>query len=265
MLLRSVLAAGLVGGLVLALGSPAEAAKKRPYVVTVSAIASKADVGQTLTFSGKVTGRLAAKKSVRLQRRVGTGAWVNAASTRTTRKGTYTLRTKVATAGTQSFRVYAPPSRKARAGVSVARSIVGWRWLYFAQQSVQITSYGNDSSNWIYSGTFATADGLRHPNSYRLNLNPGNSVGINALPDGCDRLAATISTPASSGPVRLVVNAVSPAQDLVLSAGANQLLNLPLNPAYYEAGLWLRATGPIAEPVVAEPRMHCSVNALKSY
>lgn len=150
-------------------------------------------------------------------------------------------------------------------GVSVARSIVGWRWLYFAQQSVQITSYGNDSSNWIYSGTFATADGLRHPNSYRLNLNPGNSVGINALPDGCDRLAATISTPASSGPVRLVVNAVSPAQDLVLSAGANQLLNLPLNPAYYEAGLWLRATGPIAEPVVAEPRMHCSVNALKSY
>lgn len=143
--------------------------------------------------------------------------------------------------------------------------MVGWRWLYYTQQSTQVQSYGDGSNNWIATGTFATADGVRHPNSYELLINPGNAVTLSARSDGCDRLAATISTSSGSGPVEFRAYSVSPAQSQVLSAGANQLLNLPLNAAYTEAELSFYVPGSFARVVAAEPRLHCSVNTLKAY
>lgn len=107
----------------------AHAAKKPTYKVTISTSATVADVGQTITVKGKVTGPKAAKKRILVQQRVGTSAWKTVRKVRTTAKRRYATTIKVRTAGAQQLRVVAPKNKKARKGTSKVRAFTGWRWI----------------------------------------------------------------------------------------------------------------------------------------
>jgi len=118
-------AVGLVAWLVPTGAQAAPAAHR----VSISASAAKADVGQSVRVSGKVTGARAGRTKVLVQHRVGSGAWRTVARPRTTKGGRYTASVRVTTAGAQSLRVVAPRSKTRAAGTSAVRRLTGWRWI----------------------------------------------------------------------------------------------------------------------------------------
>lgn len=255
-------AVSLVIGLVVALMPTAAEAAKPRYVVSTAVSAARADVGTPVRITGTVAGAKAARKKVYLQRRIGSGRWVTVGSTRTSRSRGYAFRHVVGTAGAQSFRVYAPRSSKRTAGVSAARTLTGWRWLYLTQQPTTIQSFGNTSSNWVTTGTFPGPGGRAVPASYRMQINPKNSVGITASQLGCDRFRATISTLPSVHPMRFTSFAADPAQDVTLNGGTNHVLDVGLDRRYPVIDLTFAAPIGYTDVTLGSPRLHCSVNSL---
>lgn len=134
------LAAATAVGLIASLAPTvaADAAAKPTYKVSISTSATKADVGQTIKVSGKVSGPQAAKKRLAVQVRVGKGAWRTVRKVRTTKNRRYSTKVTVTTAGSQTIRVVAPGSKRARAGTSSTRGFVGWRWLDLTKQGFTV-------------------------------------------------------------------------------------------------------------------------------
>jgi hypothetical protein len=197
-----------------ALAAPAEAAS---FGVSLTLSRTKADVGKTLTASGKVTGSKAGKKLLTVQRRVGTGAWRKVGTTRTTSKGAFSYAYRVRSTGAQSLRVVAPATGSTKLGVSPARAFTGFTWvdLYDAPyQSGGDAVVRGPVTGWTVEG--------RKPPAHTLGLTSDAYVYWNvdsrcdawrtdvAVPDGNPgssftvKLSAwqtTVLTPTSEAPV----------------------------------------------------------------
>ena len=128
MRIRTLSVGAAIGLVVWLVPAPAHAAPAT-YRVSIAVSAAKADVGQSLKVTGKVTGPRAGRKQVHVQQRIGMGAWRTVKKVRTTASGRYSSAVKVTTAGAQSLRVVAPKSKVRRAGTSAARQVMGWRWI----------------------------------------------------------------------------------------------------------------------------------------
>ncbi|MBO9522420.1 MAG: hypothetical protein J7518_12855 [Nocardioidaceae bacterium] len=109
---------------VLLIVAPAEAAVR--YTVSVAASASRADVGQSVVLRGGVSPNAKGQR-VLVQRRVGV-SWVTVARPVLSRKSRYAASVRIATGGTNLFRVLKTRSNGHLAGVSKAVAITGWRW-----------------------------------------------------------------------------------------------------------------------------------------
>jgi hypothetical protein len=146
--LAAVLTLGLAGGGLAPASSASPApARKAAYVVTLQALPAKAQAGQRLTLAGKVKGPDSARKPVLIQRRQGAGAWVTAATARTTKRGTFSVKVPLVTGGTTSFRAVKPRSRKRAQGTSAVRSLAVYQWLDMVDQpafTLGMMVVGND-------------------------------------------------------------------------------------------------------------------------
>ncbi|WP_193606759.1 hypothetical protein [Nocardioides lijunqiniae] len=147
-LAAGVVTLGLAAGLApSASGAPAPARKAKPYVVTLKTLPAKAQVGQRLALAGQVSGPDSARKPVVIQRRQGAGGWVTAARTRTTRRGTFSVRVPLVTGGTTSFRAVKARSTKRSQGASAVRSLAVYQWLDMVDQpafAMGMMTVGND-------------------------------------------------------------------------------------------------------------------------
>lgn len=169
-----------------ALAAPAEAAS---YGVSLTLSRTKADVGKTLTASGKVTGSKAAKKLLTVQRRVGTGSWRKVGTVRTTSKGAFSYAYRVRATGAQSLRVVAPATGSTKLGVSAARAFTGFTWVDLYDAPYQ------SGGNAVVRGPVAgwTVEG-RTPPAHTLGIGSDAYVYWN-LDGRCDAWRADVAVP----------------------------------------------------------------------
>ena len=124
--------------------APAEAAA---YGVTLTASTVKADVNTTFKLSGKVTGSGAGRKSIIVQRKIGSAAWKNYSTITTRQTGTYSKAFTMASVGAKSFRVLVPKSGKLTTGTSNTVEVTGYTWLALVNQPLQ--HYGTGAFNVV--------------------------------------------------------------------------------------------------------------------
>ena len=113
--------------------APAQAAS---YAVTLTTSKQKVDVGRKFTLSGKVTGKSASAKTLRIQRKVGSGAWSTLTTVKTTSKGSYSRAVTARSTGATAYRVVAPKAGSTAQGTSPSVTVTGYTWLYLADQPV---------------------------------------------------------------------------------------------------------------------------------
>jgi len=119
----ALLALAVAGGLVL-VAFPADAATR--YAVTLASSATRADVGQRVTLTGKVTPSAKGQR-VKVQWSSGTG-WTTIARPRLNRHSHYRVNVTVSSPGDNHYRVVKPKSPGRKKGVSPSVTVVGWRW-----------------------------------------------------------------------------------------------------------------------------------------
>lgn len=229
----------------------AEAASKPTYKVSISTSKAKADVGQTIKVSGKVTGPKAAKKLLTVQVKAGSGTWKNVKKVRTTAKRGYATNVKVSTAGKQSVRVVAPKSKKAKQGVSKARGFVGWRWLDLTVQrkttegSVKIGAAKIAGTS--YAKAITIADGRI---VFTINDSCDTFKGAAGVKDGVDSdatLTTFVSTPGWGDGTPHTLTANASAKNIRYGV---------------KDGHWFGMIAEGSAVTVVNPTVHCSVNRL---
>jgi hypothetical protein len=231
----------------------AEAAAKPTYKVSVVTSKAKADVGQTIKVSGKVTGPLSSKKRLTVQVRAGSGTWKTVKKVSTTRKSRYSTQVKVTSAGKQSVRVVAPRSKKARQGVSKARGFVGWRWLDLTVQPQAVNGSAKVGPVTIAGKNYAKAITLTDARiMFTINDSCDTFQGAAGVKDGVDTnatLTTFVSTPGWGDGTDHAVTAGAPVTKVSQTV---------------KDGYWF---GMIAEGGVVtavNPTIHCTVNRLSS-
>jgi hypothetical protein len=122
--ITAVLLAPTVVGVLVLVALPADAATR--YVVTISSSAARADVGQSVTLTGKVTPKAKGQR-VKVQRLSSTG-WTTVARPRLNRHSRYRATVTVSGPGDNRYRVVKPRSDGHKKGISPVVTIVGWRW-----------------------------------------------------------------------------------------------------------------------------------------
>jgi len=242
--------------------APAGAAQAAPasYRVSIALSATKADVGQTVTVSGRVTGPRAARKALLVQHRVGTGAWRTVKKVRTTASARYSAAVRISTAGAQSLRVVAPRSSVRRAGASAARGLTGWRWIDAARSGV--------SSN-LQAGT-VTVHGSRYSG---LTVAPRGSGKLLVRFDGrCDAVSYSAGVGGEMNNWALLDLMQGQGAELAPAlariepwvSGGNTPLTatwaLRTESDHLEFGLFSSSQDHRA--VLISPRLHCTVNSL---
>jgi hypothetical protein len=247
---RTLLVAGLLGALTsMALAAPASAAT---YSVSLSVSRTKADVGQTVRLTGTVSGSKAARKTVLVQRKVGSGSWRTIARPRTTSRRTYSVTHRVSAVGAQQFRVVAPRKGSTRQGLSSTRAFTGWTWLLLDRQPMTVGGF-------VGLGTVVSVSGRTYRDSIDLHAADSGTSGATWFLDGqCDRadIPATVakgtsqvevdSNEGGGGITTLVAGAVLPIGNVTLGTGYLSI--------YREAG---------AETIsLLRPRLHCDVARL---
>lgn len=120
----SVVAAGVIAGSLLAGSTAAEAAT---YKVTETVSATRVNSGDTVTISGKLSGK-SSKRKVYVQRRYATSKkWSTVATVKTTSGGTFTTRVKMTNSSDRHYRVYKPAERKYRKDYSSSIKVVVYK------------------------------------------------------------------------------------------------------------------------------------------
>lgn len=241
-----LLAASLVGAVLVA--APAQAAT---YSVTISISKVKADVGQTIAFSGSVSGKKAAKKTVTLQRKVGSGAWKTVGTAKTNKKKKYSFRHKVSATGSQLFRVVAPKKGSTKAGISPRKAFTGWTWLHLSQQPKYV--HGD-----VRFGFSPTVLDVQRPRSIQLE----GVVGWQ-LNNRCDTSDINVVLyPDTTGPVT-VTSDVGGVEDTTEanSSALSRIDVVTVNAPYLELR---NEDSPTIPVVLTSPRIHCSVAELPS-
>jgi len=247
------LAAATALGLVASLAPTvaAEAASKPLFKVSITASATKADVGRTIKVSGKVSGPAAAKKRLAVQVKVGKGAWRTVTKVRTTKSRKYAANVTVSTAGQQYVRVVAPKSKKARQGVSKSRGFVGWRWLDLTTQRRDAAGSAVVGPVTIAGKKYAKAITLTNVRlTFNVNTVCDTFTAGAGIKDGIvegSALTTFVSTPAW-GDGFFTELAPNTAAKSVRHALAG----------IYTLGMIVEG----GTATVVDPRVHCSVNAL---
>lgn len=179
MLRRTIMAAAGTAALVAATLAPAQAAT---YAVTVSAPA-QADSGALFKVTGKVTGSGAGKKTLKIQRKIGSGPWKTISTVTTTKTGSYTRSVKMASVGQKKYRVVAPAQGRVKQGLSPTRTVTGFTWLTLVGQSHLSRGY----TNWDVTARVAETS---YPRSvqYATYGSEGDSFDDFNLAGKCDRL-----------------------------------------------------------------------------
>lgn len=244
----------LVAALVAAVltSAPASAAT---YSVTIKLSAVKADVGKTVTISGSVSGSKAAKKSLLVQRKVGSGAWKKIGSVKTTSKKKYTYKHKVSTAGAQQFRVVAPKKGSTKQGVSPAKSFAGWRWLNLAEQPTFVYGAAAIDTNPTILGKKRPHSIEVYPNSFGAT-HEGVSWTLSELCDKSDIKAALYAV-AGSNTSDLYSSTDGGGSTISVTATELKTSNVVSSASQY---LQIENEGLAYTVVLVSPRIHCSVN-----
>lgn len=129
-LVTAVAAAALLP--VFATVSPAPAAlpAAKAVKVTLKDLPASSDVGKKVTIAGAAKGGKSDRTKVIVQRRYGAGGWQNVGSTRTDKRGRYSLKVALVQGGPTSFRA------KAGGKSSEAESMAVYEWLDLVDQPV---------------------------------------------------------------------------------------------------------------------------------
>lgn len=253
---RSTIALAALVGLVAAVlvVTPAQAAT---YGVTLTVGATRADVGTKVVLSGAVSGSKAAKKTVLVQRRVGTGAWKTIAKPRTSSSKRYSYSHQVSVVGPQQFRVVAPKKGSTQVGTSPRRGFTGFTWLWLAQQP-----HFAGPTRTFWDATL-TVGGVARPHSI-LSLEDGH-VADWQLGGRCDRadIRAAVDD-AATGYASYSFLTDIPSQVASSATAQDNLrpVDVQLNK---DASTLVVDSGGNEALIIVSPRVHCSVSRLPGY
>ncbi|MET3960968.1 hypothetical protein ABIE44_000902 [Marmoricola sp. OAE513] len=236
------------------IADPASAAGK--YGVTLTSSRTVADVGQVTVLSGKVTGTGAGKKKVAVDVKIGAGAWKRVGTTRTTKKGKYSFKARVSSAGTVSYRVVAPKRKKVAAGTSPAVSLQAWRWLDLYDESY--LSGGGVISRGVQD---SVRIGGKKPAAHSFAMG-GSSYLYWNLAQQCDRIVAQVGLTDGDGGetrgVRFQQDGVNTDIDVTGGEALKGFANLSASSV---SSLVVARPDNLYTYLVL-PRAHCKVNAL---
>jgi|GEM_PF-5430106 len=250
---RRLLVAASIGAFLslLLVSVPAEAAT---YKVSLSLSAAQADTGKTIKLTGAVSGSKAAKKTVWVQRKVGSGAWTTIAKPKTNASKKYAYTHTVSAAGAQQFRVVAPKKGSVKQGVSPSRSLVGWKWLLLAQQS-------HWSTGAQYVDTTRTIDGVSYPHSLELIGDSSAAAFIHwNLSQWCDHYDVRATLPGGiAGSQTFWVTSDASTGTTVYGG---EVTRLPEVVGSFSTFLRFGKPASGSSVVVLTPRVHCRVAAL---
>lgn len=169
----------------IALAPPADAAVR--YGVTVAPSATRAEVGQTVVLKGRV-GPKARGEKVRVQRLAG-GHWTTVAKARLNRHSRYSAPVRVATPGSNLYRVVKPKSHRHPKGISGTVTVTGWHWRPLASLR---TEYVTGSPTFLSGATY-------HDLHFGPSILLPSFTGISYFTEeGCDAFDAHIWLTADS-------------------------------------------------------------------
>lgn len=171
---RTLVSAAAATALVALTFVPAEAAS---YTVTATTPAS-ADVGKTFKVTGAVTGSGKAKKTLLVQRKVGSAAWKTYTTVKTDAQGKFARSVKVSSVGAKKYRVVAPAKGSVKQGVSPTRTVTGYTWLPLVDQSFQV--FGGSVATDVTAKVGSTS----YPRSFLITEGSGDSLSINFRTNG---------------------------------------------------------------------------------
>jgi hypothetical protein len=244
--------------------APAQAAKPK-FVVTAAVSATNVDVGQKIKVSGAVRGSGAAKKTVRLERRVGRTAWKTVASAKTNSKGKYAFAYALRQAGAQSFRVVAPKNRKRATGASPARTVTGWRWLDLTREPWS-TSVWAVAEGGASVGLYATN---HRSERVGIRMSPGEAasagVQVGWRLRGCKTFKATfgIENRWNLTAHLEVASKIGASDESVVTAASDVTVLRALDPDDYVAVQLTNPTAVYSALIMSTPRAHCSADKLE--
>ncbi|MEH3033914.1 MAG: hypothetical protein PGN07_07700 [Aeromicrobium erythreum] len=231
--------------------APAEAAT---YGVTLDLSKVKADVGQKIGLSGKVTGSKSAKKKLSVQYRLGNGTWKTVKTVTTSSKATYATTFTVKTAGDAGLRVVAPKSGSTKAGTSPTKTFAGYRWLWLTQQSHYVAgAMFIDSPNMV--------EGKDRPRTIDLG-SEGSSASITwNLQEKCDTSDITVALNDQQNPAseQVYYETNDGGATVTATNGARTPANGVSSSSEY---LTFRRGSTTRDVLMVSPRVHCKVNEL---
>jgi hypothetical protein len=187
-LLAVILTTGLAGSATVVVSNPAEAAAG--YTVTVTAGASRVDVGQQFTLRGRVSPKARGERV--LVQRLSGSSWTTVSRAKLNRHSRYAAAVRVTDPGTNRYRVVKPHSHHHPRGTSPTVTVVGWRWRTLTGLPVTAAKYAAVSSS-----------GPLGPTSYGPYLRLGShesSYGfvVYDLAGRCERLDAHVGVTSDS-------------------------------------------------------------------
>lgn len=247
----------MVGLLVAASGfavAPTSAAGT--YAVTLASSRSVADVGQVAVLTGKVTGSGAGKKAVRVDVRIGDGAWKRLGTTRTKKSGKYAYRAAVTSAGTVSYRVVVPKSKTVGKGASKTVTLQTWRWLDLYDEPY--LTGGGVVSRGAYETT--TIGGVMPP-AHTFGMGENAYLYWN-VDQQCDQLVAQVGLSVGDQGSTRVVRFAQSGDDTDVSVTGGEALKGFANMAASSVSSFVVSRPDNLYAYLVTPRAHCKVNAL---
>jgi len=231
---------------------PAEAAQPaKAYTAFISSSTAKADVGKTFTLTGTIGGTGAGKKTVIIERKVGSADWKKLTTVKTTTKGTFSKKITVKSVGRKKYRVVAPSSASRATGRSAPAIVTGYAWLDLYDQS-----YLSDGT--VVRGWIGTLNG-RTPPAHTFALS-GDSLLYWNTQKLCDKMSGALELRDDGIPPQTVrVEAGATSSDVVVAAGTSVPLPTSLVDAF---GIRIQRTNGDSYLALTTPKAHCSVTSL---
>ena len=237
--------------------APAEAAA---FGVTLKTSTAKADVNKTFTLSGKVTGTGSAKKSIIVQRKIGSAPWKNYSTITTGTTGTYSKAFTMASVGAKSFRVLVPKTSKLTTGTSTTVKVTGYTWLRLYDQ--RYLTGGSGGGGIIIRGYYGELNGKVPPaDTFTMAGQTSISWSLAGL---CDSLhgSVEVNDDGVRPPQTFTIERGSDDDTFTIERGESRSLDFDATDV---GSFTVRHTnGSTSSDYVAlvAPRAHCSATAL---
>jgi hypothetical protein len=168
LVIATALAVGAAG--LAAVAAPAQAGV--PWLVTVKADATQVSVGQTVSFSGKVTpGARAAGLKVVLQERVGK-RWKGQDTDKLSARGRYHLSDKPTVNTSRQYRVVMPATGAHAKGISPNVKVEVYDWS-------KLIDHDSVNAEGIFPISSLNMNGVSYPSSLTTNWTDATSIEFN--------------------------------------------------------------------------------------